>query len=127
MQPSELLRYRDEDRIPLDVEELSREGHISCAFIRLCIDAGCPLSNRRLSLVGLLEWLFDHYAVVRELAGLTPLADVNGVPEGTNTQLRMGNGMITLLEFSEIRASRTEDKLQLRTVRHCVERALDRQ
>jgi len=124
---SELLRYRDEDRIPLGVEELSREGRISCAFIRLCVAAGCPVSGGRLSLAALLEWLFDHYAIVRETAGLDRLADVSGVPEAAQTQLRMGNGMMTLLEFSETRASNPEDKRQLRAVRSCVEQALDRQ
>jgi hypothetical protein len=124
--PSELLRYREEDRIPLPVEELSREGRISCAFIRLCLSAGCPAQGGRLSMANLLEWLFEHYVVVRRLAGMKAMPEVDGVTEEAATQLHMGNAMITLLEFSELRATRPEDKRQLQAVKRCVEQALDR-
>lgn len=124
---STLLRFHEEDCAYRSVEDLSVHGRISQGFIRLCLAAGCPAQSEKVSLAGLLEWLFGNYTAVRELAGLGAVPSLAGV-EGTNLgKLRMGNAMLTLLEYSELRASKVEDKEQIAEIRRCIELALDRQ
>jgi hypothetical protein len=125
--PKSLLRYRDEDCDLYDVEELSRRAQVSRSFIRLCIDLGCPTAGPKLSQSMLLEWLFLHYEKVRAAAGLKPMASIEGVCDDALLRLMMGNAMITLLEYGEIRASHVREKEQLRQVRQLVEHTLERQ
>jgi hypothetical protein len=125
--PKSLLRYRDEDCEMFDVEELSRRAQVSRSFIRLCIDVGCPTTGPKLSQSMLLEWLFLHYEKVRVAAGLKPMASIEGVSGDALLRLMMGNAMITLLEYCEMRASHTAEKQQLGQVRQLVEHTLERQ
>ena len=124
--PDSLLRYRDEDRVLYEVEELSRRAQVSRSFIRLCIAVGCPTSEGKLSQSMLLEWLFNHYEQVREAAGLKPMASIEGVSGDALLKLMMGNAMITLLEYCEVRSSVRTEKRKLRHVRKLVEQTLER-
>ena len=74
----------------------------------------------------LLQWLFEHYNRARELSGFHPLADVNGTPSEVTRRLKMGNAVITLLEFGESRATGVMEKREIRKVLQTVENALDR-
>jgi hypothetical protein len=120
------LPYHHKDLHLLSVEQVGRQLRASHAFIRLCIELGCPTRNGKLSAAGVLEWLFDHYEVVRYLSGLDALAPVDGTPKEVIGRLKMGNAVITLFEFGELRASDPEEKWQLRQARRNVERSLDR-
>lgn len=123
--PSNLLQYHGEDRVLRDVEGLSRHGRISRAFIRLCLEQGCPHAEHRLSLEMLLDWLFSSYPAVRAAAGLAEMSQIGDLPEPVRARLMMGNAMITLLEYAESRASDALSKRHLRLMQACVERALD--
>lgn len=126
--PSALLQYHGEDRALRDVEDLSHHGRISRSFIRLCLDQGCPHESGRLSLEMLLDWLFEAYPSVRVAAGLPPMAEIGEIgelPDETRARLLMGNAMVTLLEYSETRATDALSKRHLTLMKACVERALD--
>jgi hypothetical protein len=118
------LRYSAEDHRFRTVDDLSRHARLSCAFIRLCIEAGCPLYGGRLTHAILLNWLTRHYTAVRVLAGLRPLAPIDGVPPNVQRDLRLANTMITLLEFAESRCSERGEKAQLRRMQRLVERGI---
>jgi hypothetical protein len=118
------LRYSAEDHRFRTVDDLSRHARLSCAFIRLCIEAGCPLYGGRLTHAILLNWLTRHYTAVRVLAGLRPLAPIDGVPPNVQRDLRLANTMITLLEFAESRCSKQGEKAQLRRMQRLVERGI---
>ena len=118
------LRYSAEDHRFRTVDDLSRHARLSCAFIRLCIDAGCPLYGGRLTHAILLNWLTRHYTAVRVLAGLRPLAPIDGVPPNVQRDLRLANTMLTLLEFAESRCSNRMEKAQLRRMQRLVERGI---
>lgn len=124
--PNSLLRYRDEDRELLSIEDLSKRAQISRAMVRLCVDLGCPTSEGKLSQSMLLEWLFQRYEDVRTAAGLKPMVPIDGVEGEARLKLMMGNAMITLLEFSESRSTNRNEKRQIRRVRQLVERTLER-
>ena len=74
----------------------------------------------------LLEWLFQNYEAVRAGAGLRPMAPVEGLGSELLLKLRMANALLTLLEFSEMRASSLREKSRLRHVREVLELSLDR-
>lgn len=120
------LRFRDEDRALLDVDQLSLHARVSRAFIRLCIEQGCPTQEGRLSQAMLLEWLFEHYEAVRVRAGLAAMAPVDGVAPDMLAKLKMGNSLLTLLEFSETRATSPDEKRRIQNVYRMVSFALDR-
>lgn len=119
-----LLRYHEEDRELRDIEGLSVHARISQGFIRICVAAGCTTEDGRLSLAMLLEWLFENYVAVRELAGLRALPETDGVGGGSLLKLKLGYAMITLLEYAESRSTRPEEKEHLAGTRRCIERTL---
>lgn len=123
---STILRYRSEDRELLPPDEVSRRARISQAFLQLCLDCGCPRVEGRLSVAIFLDWLVDHYEETRALAGLSPLAEVEGVADEPLSKLRLANALITLLDFAESRATDPDEKRQLGNVRCLVNRAVDR-
>ena len=110
----------------LKVEALSTELCVSRAFIRLCLNNGCPHDGALLSAAGLLEWLFDNYNRVRIAAGFHPCAPLDGVPNCVQHRLRMANALLTLFEFSESRATSLREKRALRDAYRHVEWALER-
>ncbi len=116
------LRYSADDHQFRTVEQLSLHARLSCAFIRLCIDSGCPLYGGRLTHAILLNWLTRHYTAVRARSGLRSLAPVDGVPAKVQRDLRLANTMITLLEFAESRSTNPEEKAQLKKMQRLVER-----
>jgi len=120
------LRFRDEDHALLDVDQLSHHARVSRAFIRLCVETGCPTLDGRLSQAMLLEWLFDNYDSLRDRAGMPRMAPVEGVEPDMLAKLKMGNSLLTLLEFSELRASNPDEKRRIRNVHRMVSFALDR-
>jgi hypothetical protein len=120
------LPFHRKDLQLLTVEQVSAQLRASRAFIRMCVDAGCATRKGKLSAASVLRWLFEHYNQVRELAGFPTLASVEGIAAEVAARLKMGNAVITLLEFSESRASDPEEKWQLRVIRRGVERSLDR-
>lgn len=120
------LRFSPQDHVLLSIDDVSMQLRVSRAFVRLCIGAGCPSSEMKISAAGLLEWLFEHYPAVRHLAGFSTLAEVDGTPSMVMKRLKMGNAVMTLLEFGESRASDPEEKAQLRGARRQVEQALER-
>ena len=125
-QPTNQLRYREEDLRLVSVGELSVRARISQAFIRLCLGCGCATEHGLLSQAMLLDWLFDHYADVRDASGLVPFAPVEGVAGELQPKLRMANAILTILEFSESRSSDPEEKEQLRWIRRTIDASLDR-
>src|SRR3954464_15272261 len=125
-QPAHPLRYREEDLRLVSVAELSVRARISQAFVRLCVDCGCPTEQGLLSQARLLDWLFDNYADVRPASGLAPFAPVEGVSEDLQPKLRMANAILTILEFSESRSSNPEEKQQLKWIRRTIDASLDR-
>ena len=120
------LPFERADLELLTVEDLSAQLRVSRAFVRRCLDCGCPTRRGRLSAAELLEWLFANYATVRATCGLPVLPGFDGVTAGAARRLQLGNAVITLLEFSESRATESEVKRELRRVRLGVEQALDR-
>ena len=120
------LPFQKGDLKLLSIEALSTQLRVSRAFTRLCVDAGCPTKDGKLSSAELLQWLFENYGLTRKISGFPPLADVDGTAPETARRLKMGNAVITLLEFGESRASSRAEKRQLRKVRQTVELALER-
>lgn len=118
------IRYRPQDHEFLSIEELSCQAHVSRAFIRLCIDLGCPHENRRLSQAGMIEWLALNYAAVRAASGLRPLASIDGVAARARRDLQLANTMLTLLEYAESRCTNLKEKKQLRSVAELIERSV---
>lgn len=123
--PKNIRGSRAEDHVPLLLEELSRHAKLSRAFLQLCVDTGCPLQEGRLSQAQLLNWLAPNYAAVRALAGLPELAPIDGVPEPAFSDLQTANMMLTMLEFACSRATKRDEKRQLRAVMRLVERAVE--
>ena len=117
---------RQRIRALLSVEQLSMHARVSCAFIHLCAALGCPKHEGRLSQAILLEWLFEHYGPVRAQAGLPEMASLDGLSEEMTAKLKMGNALLTLLEFSETRSSNPDEKRRIRNVRQMVALAMDR-
>ena len=126
LQSKTLIRYSDTDHEIVDVETLSERALISRAFIRHCIAHGCPAATGLLSPAMLLEWLFENYASVRAGAGMRPLAPIDGVTAEALQRLKMGNAIVTLLEFAQSRTVEEKTKVQFQRIRAEVERALDR-
>lgn len=120
------LRYREEDHVLLDVDQLSVHARVSRAFVRLCITLGCPTVETRISQAMLLDWMFENYDAVRRASGLKEMATLDGVPAALLMRLKMGNALLTLLEYSEQRSSDTEEKERIRKVYEMVSIALDR-
>jgi hypothetical protein len=125
-EPTTSIPFEGDDLELLTVEAISIQLRASRAFVRLCISCGCPTRCGRLSAAELLHWLFDHYAEVRALSGLKPLAEVDGVEPKEQRRLRMANGLYTLLDFGESRASELWAKRELQKVCQIVERSLER-
>jgi hypothetical protein len=121
-----LPRYRDEDHHLLDLDQLSKQARVSRAFLRLCLATGCPSESGRLSQAMLLDWLFENYEAVRAAAGLAPLHPPEGLTGLALRKLKLGNAVLTLLEFSASRAFRPGEKRHLENTRAAIERALDR-
>jgi hypothetical protein len=120
------LQFHDRDYQPLSVEAVSAQLRVSRAFTRVCIAAGCPTRIGKVSAAELLHWLFEHYNLAREVCGFRRLAPVDGVAPEVAQRLKMGNAVMTLLEFGESRASGADEKRELRRVRSFVEQTLDR-
>ncbi|HEX8313151.1 MAG TPA: hypothetical protein VF614_17635 [Chthoniobacteraceae bacterium] len=122
---SRLPLHRAEDHIPLTPDELSRFAQLSRAFVQVCLDAGCELTDGKISQAMLLNWLAENYVAVRKLAGLPELASIEGVEEPAYTDLQMANMMLTMLEFARSRATRLEEKSQITSVMRLVHRAVE--
>jgi hypothetical protein len=120
------LRYREEDRALLTVDQLSEHARVSRAFIRLCICLGCPTEKNLLSQAMLLDWLFENFEAVRRRCGLEPMAPLDGMKGEMLLKLKMGNALLTLLEFSATRSSNPEEKRRIGHVRKMVALSLDR-
>ena len=115
---------KDDSRM-LSPFALALQMRVSPAFIRICFDAGCPQESGRTSAATLLHWLFEHYPAVRTIAGLRPLVPVEGLNPETALRIRMGNAIMTLLEYSRTRASDWRQKRALRIACEHVDRLLD--
>jgi hypothetical protein len=122
----EILEFGDDDLQLLEVEPLSEQMRVSRAFVRLCLDAGCPTRHGKASAAEVINWLFEHYAEVRSLAGLTAIIAVENLPDAVTRRLKMANALFTILEFSEMRSSDLEQKRSLRDLARSVEHALER-
>src|SRR4051794_21766726 len=120
------LQFHAEDLKLLSLDALSVQLRVSRTFLRACLDAGCPTRAGRLSAAEVLHWLFEHYAEVRALVGLREFAGVEGVSSAAASRLKMGNALLTLLEFAESRVSQMDVKAHLRGVQRTVEHALER-
>jgi hypothetical protein len=107
-------------------EQLPLQMRVSRAFVRLCLDAGCPTRNGLLSAAELMSWLFDHFEEVRALAGLPPVPSVEDLTIEATQRLRLANALFTLLEYSRSRATCWKKKRQFRLALETVERSLDR-
>jgi hypothetical protein len=119
------LNFSTQDLCVRDLDELASQMRVSRAFIRVCVVAGCPHVQERLSAAELLRWLFDHFEEVRAVAGLRPLAELGDLAPQTLARLRMANALVTLLEFSRSRATHWRKKRQLREALEQVERLAD--
>ena len=119
------MHFEPADLKPLSVEQVSIQLRVSCAFVRLCLACGCPTRNGRISAAGVLSWLFNHFPRFRTAAGLRPLAEPVAFTPEESRHLRMGNTLITLIEFSESRASDPRQKQRLAFSRKTLERLLN--
>jgi len=120
------IRFRDEDHALLDVDQLSLHARVSRAFIRICVDQGCPTMGGRLSQAMLMGWLFENYEAVRNTAGMPAMAPVEGLAPAMASKLKMGNSLLTLLEYSCARTSKEGEKRRIQNVYRMVASALDR-
>jgi len=120
------LPFERADLELLTTEDLSAQLRVSRAFVRVCLECGCPSRRGRLSAAELLEWLFANFAAVRATCGLPVLPDFDGVDAAAARRLQLGHAVITLLEFGESRATELKAERELRRVRLGVEQALDR-
>jgi hypothetical protein len=120
------LPFAPEDLQPLSVEDAALQLRVSRAFVRLCIACGCPTRGDRLSAAELLHWLFGHYEGLRERCGFPAMVPVDGVEGEAGLRLRMGNAVLTLLEFGASRATTVDEKVQLLEIAEIVAQALDR-
>jgi hypothetical protein len=119
------LPFTPEDLQLRSVEDVALQLRVSRAFVRLCIACGCPTRGARLSAAELLHWLFENYQVLRAHCGLLPMVEIDGVDAEAGRRLRMGNAVLTLLEFGASRVTNVVEKIQLLEVRDLVEQALD--
>lgn len=120
------LCFNAHDQLALPIPELAAQLHVSRSFVRLCIAVGCPHEKEAISSAGLLLWLFSRYEEVRAVAGLTPLALVEDLPNEVTARLRMANALTTLLEYARTRASDWQQKRRLRMAMEQVNRLADR-
>ncbi|HEX8294748.1 MAG TPA: hypothetical protein VF593_00475 [Chthoniobacteraceae bacterium] len=123
LEPEPFLSHRPEDRLPLSVEDLSQHACLSRAFIRLCLDHGCPAQDGLVSQAAMVDWLCSHYPEIRETAGLRVLPSVEDVPAVIRQKLQAANTMLTMLEYTESRCSDPVTKARLRSMQDLVERA----
>lgn len=119
------LRLSPGDLRVLPLDRLAREIRVSRAFLALCRTAGCPMEGDAAAAGQVLVWLFERYEDVRAVAGLKPLASVEGLPAQAMARLRMANALVTLLEHGRTRASDWRQKRQLRRALEQVERLAD--
>lgn len=121
------LPFHADDLHLLPAEAVAAQLRTSCAFVRLCLAAGCGTrAGGLLSAAELLHWLFQHYGKVRALAGLAPLPPVEDVSASAAARLRMANALFTLFEFGASRASIVDAKQQLLAICAKLDRVLDR-
>ena len=120
------LQFHQGDLELRSVEAVSAQLRVSRAFVRLCVAGGCPTQGGKLSSAELLTWLFEHSNLARQICGFVALGEVEGLEPEAAKRLKMGNALLTILEFGETRATRPEEKAALHKVRRAVERALDR-
>ena len=118
------LPFHDDDLRLLSIEDVSQQLRVSRAFVRLCLEAGCPTRNGLLSAAEVLHRLFEHYADVREIAGLAPFAPLDRSSKTPVARMKMANALFTLVEFGESRSPSLAQKRQFRAVRRTIERAI---
>ncbi|MES2572019.1 MAG: hypothetical protein V4710_18435 [Verrucomicrobiota bacterium] len=122
--PPKPISSRPDDDKPFSIEALSHYARVSRAMLRLCLACGCPAPNGRLSQNALIEWLSHNYPVVRAVAGLEPLASLEGIRGSIRETLQLSNTMLTLLEFAESRSSNLSEKTNLRDLAALIKRAV---
>ena len=120
------LEFSQQDKAVKRLEDLANQMRVSRSFLRICLDAGCPLAASAMSAERVLLWLFDHYEQVRALAGLRVLVPVDELPPAIAARLRMANALVTLLEHARTRATNWKQKRQLRQALEQVDRLADR-
>jgi hypothetical protein len=114
--PPTSIQLGPEDYLPLPVDQLCHQAQVSRAFIRLCIENGCPAPGGKLSHARLMDWLRYNYPQIRVASGLAPLAPIDGVPFESLGALQLANSLLTLLEYSESRSCDPRQKRVLRRV-----------
>ncbi|MDB6152545.1 MAG: hypothetical protein JWL90_998 [Chthoniobacteraceae bacterium] len=118
------LPFSDYDLQLLTIDEVSIHLGTSRAFVRLCVDTGCRTRGGRLSAAELLHWLFEHYAEVRQCAGLAPLCPIAALQDAARRQCKMANAVITLTQFNASRSSMLCKKRHFRGIIQMMQRAM---
>ncbi len=122
--PPTCIQLGPEDYLPLPVEQLCHQAQVSRAFIRLCLENGCPAPGGKLSHARLMDWLRYNYPQIRSASGLAPLAPIEGVPFEALGALQLANSLLTLLEFSESRSCDPVQKKALRKMIRQIEQSV---
>lgn len=120
------LSLSDRELVLRPLDDLASEMRVSRSFLELCFDAGCPRYGAKMSVAGVLVWLFEHYEEVRALAGLPPGKPMPSTPAMTVLRWRMLNAVMTLLEYGRSRASNWRQKRMLREALERVVRLSER-
>ena len=122
--PPTCIQLGPEDYLPLPVDQLCHQAQVSLAFIRLCLENGCPAPGGKLSHARLMDWLRYNYPQVRAACGLGALAPIEGVPFEALGALQVVNCLLTVLEFSESRSCDPTQKKALRRMIREVEQSV---
>jgi hypothetical protein len=93
-----------EDYIPMCSEQLADTLGICRAFIRLVIDAGCPLEAGMLTREMLFRWLHENSDCVRRVAGLPDVPPVSDCTISKAGELQEARAILTMLDFMHARA-----------------------
>lgn len=120
------LRLSDRELVLRPIDDLAQEMRVSRSFLELCFDAGCPRYGEKMSVAGVLVWLFEHFEEVRKLAGLPATQPIPVSPAMSTLRWRMLNAVITLLEYGRSRASHWRQKRMLREALEGVVRLAER-
>jgi hypothetical protein len=94
----------EDDHLTLCPEDFAERFGVSCAFVRLALQNGCPNQGGMVSRAGFFEWMEGHYERIRSEAGLSPfppLADTEATWQRSEKRKR---AFLTALDFTESRA-----------------------
>jgi hypothetical protein len=94
----------EDDHISLSAEDFAKRFGVSCAFVRLAIQNGCPTHCGLVSRAGLFEWMEDHHERIRAAAGFSSYPPLTETEATWRRSEKRKRAFLTALEFTETRA-----------------------